>query len=208
MNALPDAYSLVWGSFPLFRGVVLCLNFHRKCDSLRIVDKDRVLAQPHSRNDNEESQGLDDVCHAHCHLYFPTNREREKMAQRISKPHLVDFLRMCDKNRWCTPRIRYASIRSKPELCHDINKHFLVEGKRILAVTPRRPIPHFPRLDYNLETRKFLVEGVPHDFPRISRQKPQFQLERRSVTLQFGSLYTRPGSGIASVCALGFPSPG
>ena len=43
---------------------------------------------------------------------------------KLTKPSLVDLLRMCDRNRWCTPRIRYASIRSKPELCKDLLKHF------------------------------------------------------------------------------------
>ena len=44
--------------------------------------------------------------------------------QRISKPHLVDLLRFFDKKRIFSPRIRYASVRSKPELIKDLKKYF------------------------------------------------------------------------------------
>ena len=126
---------------------------------------------------------------------------------RICKPHLVDFLRMCDKYRWCSPRIRYASIRSKPELCADIDNNFNVTGDRVLSISPKRPTPHFPELNYDLNSRKFLIDGIPHDFPRISREKPQFGLERRKVTLHFGCMYGLPGSGIISAFGLASPSP-
>jgi len=128
-------------------------------------------------------------------------------VQRISKPHLVDFLRMCDKNRWCSPRIRYASIRSKPELCTDILHFFtfdLLTDQRI-KVTPLRRIRGFPNLEYDLKQRAFLVDGKLHDFPRISRQKPRFSLVRGPVTLLFGDMYCRHGSGKAAACALMFP---
>ena len=49
------------------------------------------------------------------------------MLHKISKPHLVDLLRMSDHNRWLQPRIRYASVRSKPELIRDLEDHFLVK---------------------------------------------------------------------------------
>ena len=38
----------------------------------------------------------------------------------ICKPHIVDLLRIFDKRRMVTPRIRYASVRSKPELIADL----------------------------------------------------------------------------------------
>jgi len=44
--------------------------------------------------------------------------------QRISKPHIVDLLRIFDRRRWFVPRIRYASVRSKPELIKDLAKYF------------------------------------------------------------------------------------
>ena len=43
---------------------------------------------------------------------------------QISKPHIVDLLRIFDKNRMISPRIRYASVRSKPELLKDLAHHF------------------------------------------------------------------------------------
>ena len=43
--------------------------------------------------------------------------------ETISKPHLVDLLRVFDKRKWFVPRIRYASVRSKPELIKDMQKY-------------------------------------------------------------------------------------
>ena len=127
-------------------------------------------------------------------------------VKRISKPHLVDFLRMCDRNRWCCPRIRYASIRSKPDLCNDLLKFFDFEEKdRIITITPKRPIHKFPCLQYDLQARSFLQDGKKLDFARISRQKPQFRLERKQVTLHFGPMYGLPGNGTGVAFALTFP---
>ena len=127
-------------------------------------------------------------------------------VKRISKPHLVDFLRMCDRNRWCCPRIRYASIRSKPDLCNDLLKFFtFVEKERLITISPKRPIHKFPRLQYDLKVRSFLQDGKRFDFARISRQKPQFHLVRKTTTLHFGPLYGPPGSGKAAAFALMFP---
>ena len=49
--------------------------------------------------------------------------------QDISKPRIVDFLRTCDKLNWVHPRIRFASVRSKPELIEDIEMNFTVGGE-------------------------------------------------------------------------------
>ena len=43
---------------------------------------------------------------------------------QISKPHIVSFLRMVDRHKWIRPRIRFASVRSKPELITDIKRAF------------------------------------------------------------------------------------
>ena len=57
--------------------------------------------------------------------------------QRISKPDLVAFLRIRDHRRWLCPRIRYASIRSKPELLADLRRFFLVRQRgSLLELTP------------------------------------------------------------------------
>ncbi len=69
--------------------------------------------------------------------------------ERISKPHLVDLLRIFDKRRWLHPRILYASVRSKPELIADLKKifftytkedilHFKVRGGGTLYLTFRQ----------------------------------------------------------------------
>ena len=128
---------------------------------------------------------------------------------RISKPHLVDFLRQADKNRWVLPRIRYASIRSKPELCHDIVKHFRfeIDDDTLISFFPRYKVRHFPQLQYDLHARTYRVDGVQSDFPRISREKPQFLLVRRPVTLSFGGWWPRGqhDSGTALAVASMFP---
>ena len=99
------------------------------------------------------------------------------ILNKISKPHIVDFLRMSDKQRWCLPRIRYASIRSKPELCRDILNKFTVHLKNIPD-----------RLEYSLQKRRFLVNGKVADFSVQSRSRPSFSLEKGPVTLHFGSI--------------------
>ena len=126
--------------------------------------------------------------------------------QRICKPHLVDFLRMCDKNRWCSPRIRYASIRSKPELCKDLLNFFRFEkdGDSV-RIVPLRQIHGFPLLEYNLKSRCFLMNGVLQDFPRMSRARPVFRLEKKRVTLAFGPLYAARGSATAFAASPMFP---
>ena len=110
------------------------------------------------------------------------------LLQKISKPRIVDFLRLSDRERWCSPRIRYASIRSKGELVSDIleNFAFTQESNRI-KIIPRRKIPHFPDLTYCLESRHFLLGGQVFDSARVSRQKPQFQIDRGKITLLFGA---------------------
>ncbi len=39
------------------------------------------------------------------------NRVKIKFMNQISKPHIVDLLRIFDKNRMISPRIRYASVQ-------------------------------------------------------------------------------------------------
>ena len=119
-------------------------------------------------------------------LEFFSHETQMEIVQKISKPALVDFLRLCDRKRWCTPRIRYASIRSKPELCEDLCEKFdfLLEDSMI-SLCPRRSIRDFPTVQYDLDRRMFSLNGQKLDVARVSRKKPLFHLERRQVTLAF-----------------------
>ena len=94
---------------------------------------------------------------------------------KISKPDLVDFLRISDHNRWLHPRIRYASIRSKPNLLDD------------LRFLPRFPAKHrgLPKIEYHLKEKTFLFDGEKIDAPRKSREKVVFRFSREPVTLTF-----------------------
>ncbi len=110
------------------------------------------------------------------------------LFQKISKPHLVDLLRLSDHNRWLHPRIRYASVRSKPELITDLLVHFrLFHLGTKLVFHPRKRVRAcpIPQIEYDLQGKQFLVEGRPQDIPRLSRKRPSFSISRLPVTLTF-----------------------
>ena len=104
----------------------------------------------------------------------------------ISKPDIVDLLRIADHKRWFTPRIRYASIRSKPELLKDLCVYFLVRkaGKR-LKFLPKRYLFAVPVLEYDLVAKRFLFDGELVDIVKTSRERPTFSIRREKVTVQF-----------------------
>ena len=95
----------------------------------------------------------------------------------ISKPHLVDLLRIFDKQRMFTPRIRYASVRSKPELLQDLAIHFTAIKKNdIIQFEPVRVIPGLPAIQYHLKRKKFYFDSQSVDVPTESRKRPLFQV--------------------------------
>ena len=105
---------------------------------------------------------------------------------RICKPHIVDLLRISDQRRWLWPRIRYASIRSKPTLLEDLRLHFrekVVAG--ILELFPRNPRLKLPRIQYHYRTKRFLFDGKPIDVPKVSRGRILFAISSKPVTLTF-----------------------
>ena len=105
------------------------------------------------------------------------------MLNKISKPHLVDFLRMSDHRRWLMPRIRYASVRSKPELIQDLQSHFRVRRKGDLLLFEPVRARGLPEISYSLKTRKYTLDGVMVDIPRMSRKKVVFSICYEKVTL-------------------------
>ena len=110
--------------------------------------------------------------------------------QAISKPRIVDFLRTCDKHNWVYPRIRFASVRSKPELIDDINEHFAVSREgNFISIQPRRFARRIPAIQYDLEVRKFLLDGDYRELQKESRKKPSFSILRGAVTIQFGDFH-------------------
>ncbi len=114
---------------------------------------------------------------------------------KISKPHIVDFLRLADQNKWFSPRIRYASVRSKPELIADLRHRFLdqLDGT-LIHFLPRHLNACLPSIEYCLERRKFLLDGSPVNVPKVSRDRPGFSIDRRAVTLDFGCPQPSPAS--------------
>ena len=104
--------------------------------------------------------------------------------EKISKPHIVQFLRMCDRKHWLHPRIRYASIRSKPQLLADLKKHYRCRRKgKLLLFRPSHPLPLVPRISYDFEKKQFLYDGKPTSLPTRGQEPTQFRIVRGPVTL-------------------------
>ena len=99
----------------------------------------------------------------------------------ISKPRLVDLLRTFDKMRWLVPRIRYASVRSKPMLIKDLREFFedVREGDFVLF-KPRVAVrlARVPDIRFNVVARQFLLDHVARDLPRHSRRPVRFSIRR------------------------------
>ena len=110
--------------------------------------------------------------------------------ERISKPHLVDLLRVFDRKKWFMPRIRYASVRSKPELIKDIKRYFFTyERDGILNFSTRAGVARsIPKIAYKFESREYLFDGVPFDVPTESRRKVVFSISHVPVTLHFDEI--------------------
>ena len=95
---------------------------------------------------------------------------------KISKPHIVDLLRVFDKRKTITPRIRYASVRSKPELIGDILRPFTCTEKAdVILFEPNVPLDA-PLIEYNLSTRAYIFNGETVDVPKESREQPKFRI--------------------------------
>ena len=108
---------------------------------------------------------------------------------KISKPHIVDLLRIFDKKKTISPRIRYASVRSKPELIKDICKHFeCTEEDECITFTPRSDLVEMPAILYDLKKRVFNFDGTPVDVPTQSRQSPLFAIHHGPFLLNFEHL--------------------
>ena len=107
--------------------------------------------------------------------------------EKISKPNIVDLLRLSDRERWFTPRIRFASVRSKPELIADLRRLYKdVKRGGLVLFQPRLKLPdHVPRIAYSPKLRSFLLNGEPIDVPKVSRSKPAFVIRHVKCTLTF-----------------------
>jgi hypothetical protein len=115
---------------------------------------------------------------------------------KITKPNLVNFLRICDKERLTLRRIRYASIRSKGSLIRDILIYFRAEFEgTIIRIISKFRNPRFDPIGYCVERRTFLRAGVPFDCEIVSRRRPQYSIEYKDVTLHFGQLFYSRGRG-------------
>lgn len=104
----------------------------------------------------------------------------------ICKPLIVDLLRTFDKNRWISPKIRYASVRSKSQLLRDIEKHFTItHQRRLLHFAPRAEKPRHPRIEFDLDRKEFLFGGRPLDLPEVSRAQIPFAIRHGNYVVWF-----------------------
>ena len=108
--------------------------------------------------------------------------------EQISKPHIVDLLRVFDRRRLVLPRIRYASVRSKPELIKDLKQYFftyevgnLLHFKLRACALPS--LRHLPQISYDIEKRRYLFDGVHFDVQSESRKRVHFSISHVPVTL-------------------------
>ena len=127
--------------------------------------------------------------------------------EQISKPHIVDLLRIFDKRRYLTPRIRYASVRSKPMLIKDLKEHFFTyERGDMLHIKKRDGVYHVPDIQYDFERRRYLFDGVPLDVSAESRKKAVFSIRHEPVTLTWDEFV--PTEGPPSKCeeSVSFPT--
>ena len=105
--------------------------------------------------------------------------------ENISKPKIVDFLRVCDRKNWVYPRIRYASVRSKPTLLKDIRDHFEeIQGDREIELIPFRDAQRLPRIQYNFDQKAFLFDGQTIDLPKVG--KVEFRIVKGPIVVDFG----------------------
>ena len=105
--------------------------------------------------------------------------------ENISKPKIVDFLRVCDRKNWVYPRIRYASVRSKPTLLKDIRDHFAeIQGDREVELVPLRDAGRLPRIQYDFDRKKFLFDGETIDLPKVG--KVEFHIVQGPIVVDFG----------------------
>ena len=108
--------------------------------------------------------------------------------EQISKPHIVDLLRVFDRRRLVLPRIRYASVRSKPELIKDIKQYFFTyEKKNIIHFKLREcaslSLAHLPVIAYDTEKKRYLFDGLYFDVQSESRKRVLFSISHEPVTL-------------------------
>ena len=131
----------------------------------------------------------------------------------ISKPHLVDLLRIFDKRRYITPRIRYASVRSKPELIRDLERHFeTICEDGVVLLKPLKSHFEVPLIRYHLKEKSYSFDGESVDVPRRSREKVLFRISREKVTIHWPVILAPSQSGPPSirrdsVSSQGFPEP-
>lgn len=96
----------------------------------------------------------------------------------ISKPHLVDLLRIFDKRKYFVPRIRYASVRSKPELLRDIGYYYDSQciGDDVMFLPKQRVPNNVPPIRYHLLDRQYYFDGQPVEPPSRYNQTPGFRV--------------------------------
>ena len=133
---------------------------------------------------------------------------------QISKPHLVDLLRIFDRRKYFVPRIRYASVRSKPELLADLGNYFDAALRDDFVVfRAKHTTPHgVPAIKYSLPDRQFSFDDEVIDAPTQSRAHPRFCVIAGPVTLTFDefrryqpALTDSPSTCTTAASSLAFP---
>ena len=144
------------------------------------------------------------------YLFFKIGMTIEGPLTNIAKPAIVELLRLFDENQWVVPRIRYASVRSKPELIEDIQRHFrasIREGRVHLLPNhcKLRSLERVPPIWFDLARRRWFVRGQQLPPVRARKERLRFRIQRGRRILRFPDWPSRrkePGGAVA------FPVPG
>ena len=142
--------------------------------------------------------------------FFKIRMTIEGPLTNIAKPAIVELLRLFDENQWVVPRIRYASVRSKPELIEDIQRHFRASIREgMVHLSPNhcklRSLERVPPIWFDLARRRWFVRGEQLPPVRVRKELLGFRIWRKRCTLRFPDWPSRqkePGDAAA------FPEPG
>ena len=103
----------------------------------------------------------------------------------ISKPHLVLLLRAFDRLKYFVPRIRYASVRSKPDLVNDLSHYYRTRTtKDTIHFLARHHVPSgVPKIRYCLIDRQYYFDDKPLN--PLKQAKCPVEIRRGSFVVEF-----------------------
>ncbi len=109
-----------------------------------------------------------------------------KIMNYISKPALVSLLRIFDQRKFFVPRLRYASVRSKPELMNDLSQYFgtAYNGVTVKFLRKGNVPTGVPLIHYHLKEKQYYFDGIKAVHHPI-RERLRFSVKHEPVLVRF-----------------------